>query len=198
VDLEEIVDDATAPTRASVLFWVTLTVIGVVVGSVLVAHRTSTPPETTAVVATSEAAKPIPLPSVPEIIGLGQNLALGYTCPAVTVGGATLAISFQVVNFGEQDVTLLSVTPDLAHSGLRTAGNPTMGGACSEPGNDAPGGLISPGDSRLITLRFTRPASCTGTGKGQALDVSARQMVGTTTKALKSDLGLVHFIGCSS
>lgn len=199
MDLEEIVDDDTATGRGLVLFWVFVAVIGLALGTLVVSRGTSEPPpSSTAIDSTAQAEQSEPLPSVPEIIGLGHNLTLGYTCPAFTVGGSTLAISFEVVNFGEQDVTLLTVKPLLPKHGLKMAGNPTMGGACAEPGNDPPGGLMAPGDSRLITLRFARPVACATAGKSQQLDVTALQMVGATTRPVKSDLGLLYFTFCST
>ncbi len=199
MDLEELVDDDTAPSRISALVWVVVVAIGLAIGSVVVGHGPSGPVATTAVVEQTPVVKPVPLPNVPTLIGLGHNLVLGYTCPGFTVGGETLAVSFQLVNFGQQDVTLLSINPKLPKRGLTVAGGPTMGGACSEPGNDPPGGLLGPGDSRLITLRFARPAVCSpAAAKPQHLDISVQQMVGATTTATKSDLGLLSFSVCPS
>jgi len=143
----------------------------------------------------------LPGPSVRSDLALafgpGQNLALGRICPAVTDGRKTLTVSFTLVNVGDLNVTLVDVKPVLPMAGLRPRGPNVAGGTCEEPGTDPPGGLLTPGDTQLITMRFRLPAECPQPYPVQArVRLRVNQMVGMTTVSVYDDLGTVDFNSC--
>ena len=126
-----------------------------------------------------------------------RQLGLGRICPAVTDGRKTLAVSFNLVNISHSEVTLMDVKPRLPMGGLRPIAPNTAGGTCEHPDKKAPGGLLFPGDTKLITMRFRLPKGCPQPYPVQArIDLWVNQMVGTTTVPVYNDLGSVVFDSC--
>jgi hypothetical protein len=151
----------------------------------------------------TDALPPEPEPSSSSQLALtadpGQRLVIVATCPPVTDGRLTLAVSFELQNGGDIDVTLVEVKPVLPLAGLRVRGPVTAGGTCEQPGSGAPGGLLAPGAKQLITMRFRLPKECPQAYPVQArVRLRANQMVGTTTARIHNDLGDVDFDTCPS
>jgi hypothetical protein len=126
-----------------------------------------------------------------------EKLQLGRICPAVTDGRTTLIVSFNLVNVSTTPITVMDVRPVMPIGGLRPRGPNTAGGTCEHPGSEAPGGLLAPGATQLVTMRFRLPEDCP-----QAFPVEVRirlrvhQMVGTTTVPVHSELGSINFDSC--
>ncbi|HST85367.1 MAG TPA: hypothetical protein VLL08_26745 [Kineosporiaceae bacterium] len=184
------------PTGLSLLAWAAIAVICLLGGVMFMLFRTDAEP-----VEEPSSSTPVALPnSAPNLTtarNLDQQLGLGRICPAVTDGRKALAVSFNLVNLSDTAVTVMDVEPRLPLGGLRPSGPNTAGGTCEHPGRRAPGGLLFPGDTQLITMRFRLPKKCP-----QAYPVQARvalrvnQMVGMTTVPVYNDLGAVVFDSC--
>lgn len=126
-----------------------------------------------------------------------QSLGLGRICSAVTDGRRSLSVSFTLVNIGTRDVTVIDVAPVLPIGGLRPLGPNQAGGTCEHPEKQAPGGLLTPGATQLITMRFQLPSRCPQPYPVQArVKLRVNEMVGTTTVAVYNDLGAVDFDTC--
>jgi hypothetical protein len=194
IDGEELSQGRTGPPP-SLLTGRTLlavTALAVAVGAGLFLTRGSGSPEPDPVVA-------------PSLHRSATGLGVAAVCPAVTDRRDRLAVSFELRNSGPLDVTLTNVEPHptgptpAAGSAvpLRPAAAASSGGSCGAPGSEAAGGLLRPGQTRLITFRFRPPSGCPRTA---ATRVTVRprvsEMVGTTTVPVRRDLGPVEFDPC--
>src|SRR5262245_14728150 len=131
---------------------------GLTIGSLLV--DTTAPPSTlTGDVDIRDG--PPPALSVP-LVGLGDNLVIGYVClPTVAGGSGELAVSFEVTNAGPRDILVTDLPagpPPQGLAGLQAVGV-TGGGECGRPGFDTPGGLVQAAQRRLFTFWY-RPSPC--------------------------------------
>lgn len=179
------------PTSLSPLGWIAIALVCVLVGVVFLVFRGAGESVSGPVPTTRRA------PGFSAMSNPGQNLDLGRICPAVTDGRTTLAVSFTLVNVSHISVTVMDVEPVLPIGGLRPRGANTAGGTCEDPGMEAPGGLLHPGATQLITMRFRLPKECPQPFPVQArVRLRVNQMVGTTTVAVYSDLGSVDFDRC--
>jgi hypothetical protein len=188
------------PTGLSPLAWMAIGVICLLGGVLFMLFRVDAEPVAEPSPSTA-VALPNPGPSLgpnqTSTFNPNQQLGLGRICPAVTDGRKRLAVSFNLVNISTSEVTLMDVEPQLPMGGLRPSGPNTGGGTCEHPGRRAPGGLLFPGDTQLITLRFRLPKECPQPYPVQAqLSLRVSQMVGTTTVAIYNDLGDVVFDSC--
>jgi hypothetical protein len=191
------------PSRLGPLAWVVIALICVGGGVLLLsghgggtsaATGSATPPAPT-----SSAAQPHPslVQDAPDDPRLTVNI--GAVCPASTDGRKRLRVSFELVNLGANDVTLLGVKPLLPLHGLQPVGTATSGGSCAQPGTGASGGLLPAGEKRLFTMHFRLPKSCPQPFPVQAsVRLRVDQMVGTTTVPVFADLGSVEFDTCPS
>ena len=181
------------PTGLSPLTWTAIAVVCVLAGLVFLIFQSPTEPLAG------------PTPAHPGVARTGlsliehpaEKLNIGGMCPAVTDGAKTLIVSFTLVNISTMDVVLMDVKPVLPVGGLRSLGANRAGGTCEHPATEAVGGLLTPGESQLITMRFRLPKVCP-----QAYPLQSRvrlvvnQMVGTTTVPVYSDLGVITFDSC--
>jgi hypothetical protein len=193
------------PARPHTLTWVALAVACVVAGMILLLLRApaepvaapSSPSPTTRSSTTGPFAGRLGGSGINSSSPVPQSLGLGRICSAVTDGRRTLALSFTLVNISSKDVTLIDVTPQLPIGGLRPLRPNTAGGTCEHPGREAPGGLLIPGATQLITMRFRLPEECPQPFPVQArVKLRANHMVGTTTVGIYSDLGAIDFDTC--
>jgi hypothetical protein len=126
----------------------------------------------------------------------GRYLSVGKVCAAMTDHGS-LVVSFELINFGLTDVTVISVKPASPLDGLRPVGGTTSGGNCGRPGSQAVGGLLFAGDRAMFTIRFQVPKPCPLRRSGRAtVGVKVAQMVGMTSTQVTSDPGSVSFEAC--
>jgi hypothetical protein len=126
-----------------------------------------------------------------------ESLNIGRQCPARTDPGGALLVSFELQNFGTDPVTVTSLKPLLALSGLTSAGSITSGGTCAKPGSKGVGGLMYAGDKQLFTLRFRMPKQCPQPFPVQtSIRVRVGEMVAETTAGVYADLGSVSFDAC--
>ena len=181
------------PTGLSPLTWTAIAVVCVLAGVVFLIFQSPTEP----------LAGPTSTPSAVARTGLSliehpaEKLNIGGICPAVTDGAKTLIVAFTLVNISTMDVTLIDVKPVLPAGGLRLLGANRAGGTCDHPGTEAVGGLLTPGETQLITVRFRLPKVCPQAYPLQSrVRLVANQMVGTTTVPVFSDLGLITFDSC--
>jgi hypothetical protein len=126
----------------------------------------------------------------------GRYLSVGKVCAAIPDHGS-LAVSFELINFGLTDVTVISVKPSSPLDGLHPVGATASGGTCGQPGSQAVGGLLFAGDRAMFTIRFQVPKPCPKRLSGRAtVGVKVAQMVGMTSTQVTSDPGSVSFDAC--
>jgi hypothetical protein len=187
------------PTGLGSLAWAAIAVGCVLAGAVLMLFRTgvesvSEPQQRTPLAVPNSG--PSREDSLTLVLNPEQRLRLGRICQAVRVDRNTLAVSVTVVNDGDVDVILMDVEPVLI-GGLKPRGPNTAGGTCEQPGTEAPGGLLTPGATQLVTMRFRLPEQCAQPSPLPVrVDLRVHQMVGTTTVPLSGDLGSVTFDRC--
>ncbi len=140
----------------------------------------------------------LPVPGLSESAGPARDdLNLGRQCPARIDADSHLLVSFELRNLGTDPVTVTSVKPLLALSGLASAGPITSGGSCERPGSKGVGGLMYSGDKQLFTLRFRMPKQCPQPFPVlTAIKVRVGEMVAQTTAGVYADLGSVSFDAC--
>jgi hypothetical protein len=205
VDYEELTLDGSEPGGSPglrPLTWVVLAVGCVLAGVVVMLLRPPADPAA-APPPPSPAVSPPTWPDANLAGGRGVNLSsntltLGRICTPVTDGRRTLALSFTLVNESSIAITLIDVEPVLPIGGLQPRRPNTAGGTCEHPDTQAPGGLLAPGATQLITLRFGLPEQCPQPFPVQArINLRAQQMVGMTTVAVYRDLGAIDFDSCA-
>ena len=126
-----------------------------------------------------------------------ESLNLGRMCPARIDDSNSLMVSFELLNPGGSAVTVTSLKPLLALSGLTSTGPVTSGGTCADPASKGVGGLMYAGDKQLFTLRFRMPKQCPQPFPVQtSIRVRVGEMIGQTTAGVYSDLGSVSFDAC--
>lgn len=188
------------PPGLGSLAWVGIALAGVIAVVLLGGrHHSSTQaePTPTAPVQTFTA-QPIPGPTARSgAIDPGQSLNIGQVCAPVTDHSTSLTLTFQLINFGSDTVTVTSVKALLPLRGLHPTGPVTAGGDCAHPGTAPVGGLLFPGQKQLFTMHFRLPRSCPQPLPVQAVvRLRVGQMVGTTTVPVMSDLGSIRFDSC--
>jgi hypothetical protein len=183
------------PTGLSPWNWTALAVVLVLAGAVFLAFRG--PAELSAGPGPNDG--PGPSSAVSPRSGLAltarkEPLGFGRICPPITAGKA-LVVSFNLVNVGTRAITVMDVEPLPPAGGLRPLGPNRSGGTCEQPGSEAPGGLLGPGATQLITMRFRRPPECPQPVPAR-VRLRVHQMVGTTTVLTHSDLGAITVDPC--
>jgi hypothetical protein len=188
--------EATGPGRRP-LVWAVFALICLAIGAVVVGNNhvvasssITTEPEPTV------NAPLLPLPTRGLALGLGQNLTIGITCASRRGDQGTLAVSFQLTNWGQANVVVLDVAPQAPLHGLRLRGAATSGGTCEEPDRTAAGGTIMSGQSQLFTLWFAGPAGCPASSRRVNLELRATQLVGTTTASVRRGVGRLEVTTC--
>jgi hypothetical protein len=165
-----------------------------VVGGVLLVGRGVSGSEAPAAPKAQLPSSPIAM-ATPPGYGLGHNLVIGSTCPTFTLGPDTLAVSFEIANYGQTSVTLTDVRA-VPPRGFRRVGPITSGGSCAAPGDGPDVGLLGSAETRLFTVRLRQPDCTTGVAAAPWLQLSVQQMVGTTSGVTNFDLGALPFTAC--
>jgi len=185
--------DDDEPRRLSRAAWALVALAGVLTGAAFLAGR--------GLIDRTDESKPAPSsPSWSQPsphLDPDQALAIQSTCPPLTDGRTRLTVSFTLRNVGTQNVTLVDVVPRLPIGGLLVKGPVTAGGSCGLPGVLAPGGLLVPGQTQVISMVFRLPKGCPQPSPVPVqVTLRAEQMVGTTTVTVLGDLGSVNFDTC--
>jgi hypothetical protein len=203
VDVEELSQgEDVQPSRLGPIAWLGLALVCLIGGVLLLSGQndaTSADPVATPV----QTFSPAPVFPAPKLrvlpTDLADTLSIGKVCPARSDGHSTLVVSFELVNIGISNVTVIDVKPLLPLPGLHPEGRTLAGGSCQRLGTETPAGLMSPDDRRLFTMLFRLPPTCPQASPVQAsIRVRVNQMIGTTTVAVFNDLGAVTFDTCPS
>jgi hypothetical protein len=186
-----------SPTGLGPPAWSLIAVLCLLAGVAFLAFRDTAEPAPTTGRPTPTEAQPSRRSDLASITSPQQRLDFGRICQAVAKGPSTLEISFTLVNVSSTEVTLIDVQPVARVGGLRPLGPKLAGGTCEDPGREPLGGLLGPGDTQLITMRFQMPKTCPQPPPGPAqVGVRATMMVGTTTVPVFANLGSVTFESC--
>jgi hypothetical protein len=183
------------PERLSRRSWMVLsalTVVSLLAGMLLVGGTDASHPTRLTVApfppAPTDTAMAVPL------VGLGDNLVIGYTCVAVNRPGNTMSVSFEVLNDSSFAIIVNSLgagPPKRGIGNLRYVRS-TTGGTCGRPGTQVVGGLLPQTQSQLFTLWFRRAGLCPRPAQVE-LPVRVTQMAGVTTRPVRRELGTLYF-----
>jgi hypothetical protein len=179
------------------LAWAAIALIGLVIGGVVVSQNhvvASNPLD-------SQPTLNAPLRPVPTrgmALGLAQNLTIGVTCQTRLSANQkdTIGVSFELTNWGLQNVVVVDVAPRAPLRGLHQRGPVTAGGSCAQPSENPVGGVIMSGESELFTLWFAAPGGCPASSRRVDLELRANQLVGMTTVAVRKDVGKLIVTTC--
>jgi hypothetical protein len=190
-------DEEPAPTALlRPVVWGALALVLVALGSFVV-ERNSTKASYSAAdfspYTSSMVARPLPTQGM--TLGLGNNLLVGQACPALAAAPGVLAVSFRLVNWGQANVVVTSVSVVGSAHGLHSLGS-AAGGSCESPAHGAVGGALMPGGSQLYRFFFRVPADCPATLKNISLGVRTESLTGTTTTIVRRDVGRVWTSTC--
>jgi hypothetical protein len=181
------------------LAWAAIALVGLVIGGVVVSqnHVVASNPLDSRPQPTANA-PPRPVPTRGMAFGLAQNLTIGVICPTRPSANQkdTIGVSFELTNWGQQNVVVVDVAPRAPVRGLHQRGPVTAGGSCAQPSENPVGGVIMSGESELFTLWFAAPEGCPASSRRVDLELRANQLVGMTTVAVRKDVGKLTVSTC--